>query len=247
MTDPLLSVVIPAYNEGHRLRSTLDQIRSYLASSNLAAEIILVDDGSRDRTSEMIQAYQPTPEKEAEVRFLHNGQNKGKGYSVRRGMLAARGSYALLTDADLSAPIQEMPVLRREVMEGSRQIAIGSRGLKESKIEVHQSLFRESGGKVFNHVVRLLTGLPFRDTQCGFKLFEMSRCKDIFKKQRIDGFGFDVEVLYIARKWGLSIGEVPVLWRHSADTKMKLFPDASRMLLDLLRIRLNDRKGLYDH
>lgn len=245
MTAPVLSVVIPAYNEGHRLRSTLDEILSYLASCPFSAEILLVDDGSHDGTSELVRVY-ADKEKRAQVRLVRNGQNLGKGYSVRRGMLASHGSYALLTDADLSAPIREMPVLEREVMEGPCQIAIGSRDVEGSRIEIRQPRVRESGGKIFNSLVRLLTGLPYRDTQCGFKLFEMSRCRDLFRKQTIEGFGFDVELLYVARKWRLSVKEVPVLWRHSSDTKVRLLSDPPRMLLDLCRIRWNDRKGLYD-
>ena len=245
MTAPVLSVVIPAYNEGHHLPATLDEILSYLASCRFSAEIILVDDGSHDGTSEMAQVY-VDKEKRAQVRLVRNGQNRGKGYSVRRGVLESHGSYALLTDADLSVPIREMPVLEREVMGGGCHIAIGSRDVEGSSIEIRQPRVRERSGKIFNLLTRLLTGLPYRDTQCGFKLFEMSRCRELFSKQTIEGFAFDVEVLYVARKWGLFVKEVPVLWRDSADTKVRLLLDAPRMILDLFRIRWNERKGLYD-
>ena len=244
--SPFLSVVIPAYNEEHRLHSTLGQLLSYLASCSFSAEVVVVDDGSGDRTSEITEAYATNEKGNEKVRLLRNERNQGKGYSVRRGMLECQGEYALLTDADLSTPLTEMTTLEREAREDSCQIVIGSRDVEGSKVEVHQSLFREGSGKIFNQAVRLVTGLPYRDTQCGFKLFEMRHCKDIFRRQRIDGFGFDVEVLYIARKWGLSVKEVPVVWRHSPGSKLSFVPHAFEMALDLFRIKWNDAAGRYE-
>lgn len=246
MSPPFLSVLVPAYNEEHRLRSTLEQLFEYLASRSFSVEVLVVDDGSEDQTAEIAEAYAASEGKSFPLRVFRNHRNHGKGYSVRRGMLESRGTYALLTDADLSAPIQEMAKLEREVIGGPYHIAIGSRDIEGSKVEVRQSRLRETGGKIFNRAVRLATGLPYRDTQCGFKLFEMSHCKDIFRKQRAQGFAFDVEVLYIAKKWGLRIKEVPVLWRHAPDSKLDFFPDASKMALDLFRIRWNAAAGRYE-
>lgn len=246
MKGPLLSVVIPAYNEEARLGPTLERILSYLTSRHLPAEILVVDDGSRDATAQVAAAAAARPSGCCTTRLLCNERNRGKGYSVRRGMLEAQGSYALLTDADLSAPIEEMPKLERYVMEGPFDIAMGSRDVEGSQVEVHQSRLREGSGKIYNRLMRLVTGLPYGDTQCGFKLFDMRRCRDIFRKQRIEDFGFDVEIIYLARKWGLSVKEVPVVWRHVPGSRVRFVPDAVQMALDLVRIRRNDRAGRYE-
>ena len=247
MNPPTLSIVILAYNEEDRIGSTLERIIRYLGSRDLAFEILIVDDGSTDRTSEMVHSFAEQENLSGPIHIFRNETNRGKGYSVRHGMLKAQGDFALFTDADLSAPIEELSKLEKEVVEGGCDIAFGSRDVKGSDIQVHQPWWRESSGKIFNQCVRLLTGLPYSDTQCGFKLFRMSRCKDLFERQTIFDFGFDVELLYVARKWGLTMKEVPVVWRHSPGTKVQFLPHAFGMLVDLLKIRWNDVKGKYDH
>lgn len=245
MSDPYLSVVIPAFNEEFRLASSLRSIITYLISRDLQFEILVVDDGSRDRTADVAGLFLPEQTLDWRILVLENIENRGKGYSVRRGMLECRGRYALLTDADLSTPISELPKLEACVMEGICDIALGSRDLSESRVEVRQSRFRESSGKLFNRIMRLLVGLPFRDTQCGFKLFDMKRCRALFEHQTIEGFGFDVEILFVARKWGLKAREVPVVWRHAAGSKVRFFPHAFLMLAELFRIRWNELAGKY--
>ena len=240
-----LSVVIPAYNEEQRIGSTLEGIARYLRSRGRSFEILVVDDGSQDRTGEITQEFGTRGDPEGRVRLLCNDRNRGKGYSVRRGMLETQGAYSLLTDADLSSPIEEISKLEREVIDGPCHIAFGSRDMEGSQIEVRQPWFRETSGKIFNRLVRLSTGLPYADTQCGFKLFNMSRCKDLFQKQTIDGFGFDVEILYMAHKWGLTLKEVPVVWRHVPGSRVRFAPDAFRMAWDLVGIRWKDFRGRY--
>ena len=243
--NPLISVVIPAFNEEARLGSTLGKVLAYVDARRLAAEIVVVDDDSRDGTLLVAERFCEEHHLADRMRIIHSTSNHGKGFSIRRGMLAARGAFGLMTDADLSTPIEELEKLEREVINGPCQIAFGSRDIAGSVVAVHQSWFRENSGKIFNRFVRLITGLPFRDTQCGFKLFNMSTCRPLFEKQRVFGFGFDVELLYIARKWGLAMKEVPVVWRHAPGSKVRFATDAPRMFLDLFRIRWNDRRRCY--
>lgn len=232
-----VSIVIPAYNEEKRLPSTLRQIREYLAASHWDySEIVVVDDGSRDGTVETARA--------AGVRVLQNPGNRGKGYSVRHGMLEAQGDWALFTDADLSAPIEELDKLWAAAEAQQASAVIGSRALDRSLVGVHQPAFRESMGRVFNLVMRLLTGLPFRDTQCGFKLFESQAAREIFRRQTLDGFGFDVEVLYIARRLRYKCIEVPVKWNDVAGTKVSLWRGMTAFL-DPLKVRWNGLTGKY--
>lgn len=238
-----LSIVVPAYNEQARLPATLERIDQYLAQRGFEdAEIIVVDDGSTDCTAELAARFAAG---RPSVVVLRNERNMGKGYSVRRGMLAARCEWVLFTDADLSAPIEELERLERAVEANRADGAIGSRALDRSLIEVHQSWFREQAGRLFNLAVRLFAWLPYRDTQCGFKLFSRQAAQAIFSRQRISGFGFDVEVLFVARKLGYRILEVPVRWRHSEGTKVHLLRDAVRMFLDLLRIRWYELRSYY--
>jgi dolichyl-phosphate beta-glucosyltransferase len=226
-----LSIIIPAYNEEKRLPGTLQKIRAYLAAVQWEfAEIIVVDDGSRDGTLEIAQR--------AGVRVLVNPGNRGKGYSVRHGILEGEGEWALLTDADLSAPIEELEKLWKAVAQTGAAVAFGSRALDRRLIGVRQPVFRDFSGRFFNLVMRVVTGLPFRDTQCGFKLFEARAAREIFSRQRLDGFGFDVEVLYIARLLGLECLEVPVRWNDVAGSKVSLWRGLGAFL-DLLRIRWN--------
>ncbi len=244
MNNPFLSVVVPAFNEESRLEGSLDRILEYLKSRQFTYEVLVIDDGSTDRTFSIASKY--AFEAEGSRLSVHrNESNKGKGYSVRRGMLESRGRFALLTDTDLSAPIEELEKLEERVFSDECDIAFGSRDVKGSQVVVHQPWLRENAGKAFNWVVRLLTALPYKDTQCGFKLFKMDSCRDIFRKQRIERYAFDVEILFVARKWGLVAAEIPIVWRHSEDSKVRLFPDAPLTGLDLIRIHLYNLLGFY--
>ena len=185
-TDPEISIVIPSYNEEARLPATLERIADYLPSLGGEIEILVVDDGSKDRTAEVAESFR---KRYPYVRVISNGVNRGKGFSVRRGMLEARGCTVLFTDADLSAPIEEAPKLLEALK--TYDVAIGSRALDRSLITVHESRFREFAGIVFNTIVRLILRLPFVDTQCGFKAFRRERCQILFEQQRIERFGFD--------------------------------------------------------
>lgn len=241
---PELSIIIPAFNEEKRLGDTLARIRDYFASRSPAfagTEIIVVDDGSTDGTARVAREWlQSMPC----LRVVSNETNRGKGYSVRQGMLQARGRIALFTDADLSSPIEECERLFAAIQAGN-DVAIGSRAIDRTLIVVHQSRFREVAGIVFNRFVRLFTGLPIEDTQCGFKAFRLPACRIIFEQQRIAGFGFDPEILFLARRHGLRIAEVPVHWSHNPATKVHVYRDSIEMFFDLLRIRLNGAFGRY--
>lgn len=240
ISPPALSVVIPAYNEGKRLPRTLARVRGYLRAAHPASEVIVVDDGSTDGTAEVVAQWQ---KEMPELRLISNGRNRGKGYSVRHGMLEARGRVALFTDADLSAPIEEAEKLLAALE--AADIAIGSRAMDRSLIAVHQSRARELAGILFNWMVRLFTGLRFQDTQCGFKAFAMPEARIIFEQQQIEDFGFDPEILFLAERHGLRSVEVPVRWAHDPATKVHVARDSARMFLDLLRIRWNAMAGRY--
>ncbi len=241
---PELSIVIPAYNEERRLGRALSRIRDYFANrpaGTAGVEIVVVDDGSTDATARIVQEI---ARENPCVRLVSNEANRGKGFSVRRGMLEARGHVALFTDADLSAPIEESEKLFAAIRAGN-DVAIGSRALDRSLIAVRQSRLREIAGMIFNGFVRLFTGLPFYDTQCGFKAFARERCRIIFEQQRIEGFGFDPEILFLAKRHGLRAGEVPVRWAHDAATKVHVVRDSLKMLGDLVYIRWNSLAGRY--
>jgi glycosyltransferase involved in cell wall biosynthesis len=212
-------------------------VKGYLAANSWEfSEIVVVDDGSRDGTADLARA--------AGVRVLQNPGNRGKGYSVRHGMLKAEGDWLLFSDADLSTPIEELEKLWRVIEHEHANAAIGSRDLDRSLIGVRQPLFREMGGRFFNLVIRLITGLPFHDTQCGFKLFEATAAREIFRRQRVERFGFDVEVLYIAQHLGYRTLEVPVRWNDVAGTKVKML-GAIAAFLDPLKVRWNGIAGKY--
>lgn len=237
---PDLSIVIPCYNEELRLPATLEQIAAYLPTLGGETEILVVDDGSKDRTAEVAESFRNVL---PNLRVIRNGVNRGKGFSVRHGMLEARGYHVLFTDADLSAPIKEAPKLLDAL--NTYDVAIGSRALDRSLIRVHESKFREFAGVVFNTIVRLVLRLPFVDTQCGFKAFRRERCRIIFEQQRIERFGFDPELLYLARHHGLGTVETPVRWAHSPATKVNMFRDSILMFVDIFTVRWNLLMGRY--
>jgi glycosyltransferase involved in cell wall biosynthesis len=239
-----LSIIIPAYNEAKRLHPTLARIRDYLAKApGLASEveIIVVNDGSTDGTGDIVRRWMKDM---PFLRILENPGNRGKGYSVRHGMLEARGAIALFSDADLSAPIEESQKLLAAIQAGN-DVAIGSRALDRTLIFVHQSRLREIAGMIFNALVKLFTGLPFHDTQCGFKAFSRERSRIIFEQQRIEGFGFDPEILFLAQRHSLRAVEVPVRWAHDEASRVRVFSDSLRMFADLLVIRWNALLGRY--
>jgi glycosyltransferase involved in cell wall biosynthesis len=237
-----LSIVIPAYNEERRLPPTLAAVRAYLdARAYPDAEIIVVDDGSRDGTVALAEGV---ARDDPRVHLLRNPGNRGKGYSIRHGMLEARGEWILFSDADLSAPIEELDKLLQAAAERGAQVAIGSRALDRSLIGVHQSRLRELIGILLNRVMRVVTGLPFADTQCGFKLFARDAARLIFTRQQLDGFSFDVEDLFIARVLGIPATEVAVRWNNVEGTKVGILV-GPQFFLDLLLIQYYRLAGRY--
>ena len=237
-----LSIVIPAYNEERRLPATIKKLRCYLAQTAWDfSEIVVVDDGSRDATARMAQSLDSEG---PPIRLLRNPGNHGKGYSVRNGVQKAKGEWTLLTDADLSTPIEELEKLWAAAANSGGQVAIGSRALDRSLIGVHQPLLREAAGRLFNVGVRMITGLPFQDTQCGFKLFETRAAREIFRRQQIERFGFDVEALFIARRLGYSVIEVPVRWNNVASTTVTVFGGIAAFI-DPIRVRWHQLRGRY--
>jgi glycosyltransferase involved in cell wall biosynthesis len=237
---PDLSIIIPSFNEEQRLPDSLEKLAAYIRERRPNTEVIVVDDGSTDKTAAVAESYQA---KIPNLRVLSNGTNRGKGFSVRRGSLEARGNITLFTDADLSSPIEEGEKLFAGLH--THDVAIGSRAVDRRLIEAHQSLFREFAGIVFNRIVRIILRLPFVDTQCGFKAFRRERCRIIFEQQTIERFGFDPELLYLARHHGLSTVEVPVRWAHSPATKVSMLKDSLEMFLDVFVIRSNALRGRY--
>jgi glycosyltransferase involved in cell wall biosynthesis len=240
VSAPQLSIVIPAFNEEQRLAATLEKIANYIREKRPDTEVIVVDDGSTDKTAAVAGSWAG---KIGQFRVVSNGRNRGKGFSVRHGSLEAKGEVILFTDADLSAPIEEGEKLLAALQ--FRDVAIGSRAVDRSLIEIHESAFREFAGIIFNKIVRVILRLPFVDTQCGFKAFQRERCLIIFEQQTIERFGFDPELLYLARHHGLSIVEVPVRWGHSPATKVNMIRDSVQMFLDVFVIRWNALRGRY--
>lgn len=238
-----ISVVIPAFDEQERLGATLERIAAFLQAQDDPHEIVVIDDGSSDQTARIAREF--SQRSSSPIQVYSNACNRGKGYSVRRGMLLCRGRYGLLSDADLSTPIQELVKLRQRLEQDGLAIVFGSRDAQGAQVEVRQPFWREGSGKAFNKLMRSITGLPFTDTQCGFKLFDLQQARFLFELQRIDGFGFDVELLYLARKYGLAIREVPVVWRNAGGSKVGLFSGLAA-IRDLFLIRRNDRSNLYD-
>jgi dolichyl-phosphate beta-glucosyltransferase len=242
-----LSIVVPAYDEEGRIGPSLERLAAWLASFPGPCEVIVVDDGSRDRTAAIVEAFTATRLHAGgvAVRMLRNGGNRGKGYSIKHGVLLARGDLVLVSDADFSTPIEELPRLLAEIENGGRDLAIGSRGLGASRVELRQPFWRQTMGKTFNRIVRLLTGLPYRDTQCGFKLMRRDAVLPLFRAARVERFAYDVEILYLARRAGLSIVEVPVLWRDARGSKVGVISDSLDMLKDVVRVVWRDRRGGY--
>jgi len=237
-----LSVIIPAFNEEKRLPDTLNKLDDFAGTVRLESlEIVIVDDGSTDGTAEVVRRRTET---DPRFRLLQNWDNCGKGHAVRHGMLEAKGEWRLLMDADLSTPIAELGKLRRAVVEQGAAVAIGSRALDRSLIARRQSFFREFGGRFFNVVMRRITGLPFADTQCGFKLYRADAAEAIFSRQILNGFSFDVEDMFIARRLGIQVAEVPVAWENAEGTKVN-FRSTLRAFGDLVRIRWYARTGWY--
>jgi len=240
--DPTYSIVIPAYNESARLGATLEKVLAYVHKQAWDAEVIVVNDGSRDNTAEIVRSFAA---KDPALRLLENPGNHGKGYSVRHGMLNARGRLVLFSDADLSSPIEEAPKLF-QALEAGADIAIGSRWLRAETQTQRQQLYRQLFGRIFNLILRLTLGLKFKDTQCGFKAFKQPAVQAIFPLQKIERWGFDPEILFLARKMKFKVKEIPVAWGHSGGTRINPVIDGSRMVMDMLRIRWYDVSGKYD-
>jgi dolichyl-phosphate beta-glucosyltransferase len=239
---PSISIVIPAYNEEERLGPTLDRVLDFAEQSGWNAEVLVVNDGSQDRTADIVRDY---AQKTGIVRLLDNPGNRGKGYSVRNGVLHATGDIVLFTDADMSSPIEEAPKLLSALMEGA-DIAIGSRWARSELQTRRQSLMRQFLGRVFNLLLRALLRLNFKDTQCGFKAFRREAAQTVFPLQHIERWGFDPEILFLAHKLGYCIAEVPVRWGHDTRTRINPIVDGSRMVSEMLLIRWNSISGKYN-
>lgn len=239
MTSPFLSIIIPAHNEEKRLPQTLEQVFAFLKSQSYTSEVLIVENGSADRTFEVATEYNRT---HSSLRVIREEQ-PGKGRAVRRGMLEARGQYRFMCDADLSMSIEQL----NHFLPPSSQtdIAIASREAKGA-VREHEPLYRHLGGRLINITIRLLILPGLNDTQCGFKCFTAEAAEKIFPHQTLPGWSFDIEILYLARRLGLTVREVPIRWRFDAATKLSAVPDALRMIRDIFRIHLNALLGKYD-
>ena len=242
MSHPHLSIVVPAYNEGARIEDALHRITTCAASRGWDAEILVVDDGSTDNTAEIVQHWAQTNPR---LHLIQNPGNRGKGYSVRNGLLQAAGDIVMFTDADLSAPMEEAERLF-DALDRGADVAIGSRWLDRARQTIHQPLYRRFFGRCFNWVTRTVMGLPYKDTQCGFKAFKRQAAQVIFRLQTIERWGFDPEILFIARKLRYVVREVPVTWGHDERTRMSYLKDGMKMLEEMARIRANSLAGRYD-
>ena len=242
MERPLISIVIPAYNEGARIGRALDDVLCCVQMRDWHAEILVVDDGSTDRTAAIVDDFS---RRHPEVRLLKNRENRGKGFSVRHGVLNAVGEIVMFTDADLSAPMEEAERLFEALHQGA-DIAIGSRWLERQRQTMRQPFYRQFFGRCFNAITRLVMGLPFADTQCGFKAFLRPVAQTIFQLQRIERWGFDPELLFIALKRGYKIQEVPVTWGHDERSRLSYLKDGIKMLEEIAYIRWEAFAGAYD-
>jgi glycosyltransferase involved in cell wall biosynthesis len=242
MDRPTYSIVIPAYNEGERITAALDQVLAWIGEQRWSAELVVVNDGSRDNTAAIIARYAAA---HPQVRLIENPGNHGKGYSVRNGMTHARGDLLLFTDADLSSPISEAPKLFDALAAGA-DVAIGSRWLRSELQTERQPFYRQLFGRVFNLFLRMMLGIQFKDTQCGFKAFRRSAADAIFPRQRIERWGFDAEILFLARRFGFKSIEIGVAWGHDERTKISYFRDGMRMVWEVLLVRWYALTGKYD-
>ena len=236
-----LSVVVPAYNEASRLPKAAPPVIKYLRQQEYNWEIILIDDGSEDNTAAVAEEVF----RGNEITILKNGFNRGKGFSVRRGVLSARGDITLISDADFSTPIQELEKLLSAISDGF-DLAIGSRSLPDSNITKRQAWLREYMGRTFNLLVQFIALSGFIDTQCGFKMFPKDVGQSLLSKMKVDRFAFDVELLYLARKRDLKIKEIPIEWHNDGDSRVHIIIDSFRMVVDLLRIRIYDFTNKYE-
>jgi dolichyl-phosphate beta-glucosyltransferase len=241
---PSLSIVVPAFNEAARLGGSLRTLLDYLGENAVGSELIVIDDGSTDDTAAVAE-HSLADVPGISARLIRLEENRGKGYAVRKGLLAARSNIVLFSDADLSTPITETSKLVEPIEAGECDLTFGSRALDRRLIGVHQPWRREQGGRVFNLIVRLATGLPFWDTQCGFKAFRMSVCRPLIEAARIDRFGFDVELIYLAHLARLRSREVPVRWDHNPGSKVEVLRDSFRMMDEVRRIRREVDRGVY--
>jgi dolichyl-phosphate beta-glucosyltransferase len=239
---PHYSIVIPAFNESARVPATLEEVVACVRRQGWDAEVIVVNDGSTDRTAEVVREFART---NPEVRLLENPGNRGKGYSVRSGLLQALGEIVMFTDADLSAPMEEAERLFAAIADGA-DIAIGSRWLEKGRQTHRQPLYRQFFGRCFNAVTRFVMGLHFADTQCGFKAFTRAAAQTVFQLQTIERWGFDPEILFIALKCGYRVQEVPVSWAHDERSRMSYLKDGMKMLEEIATIRWNALTGRYD-
>ena len=240
--DMTFSIVIPAYNESQRLGATLEKVLAYIRQQGWDAEVIVVNDGSRDNTADIVRDF---ASKNPIVRLVENPGNRGKGFSVRHGILSSRGDIVVFSDADLSSPIEEMPKLLQALASGA-DVAIGSRWLRAELQTQRQSLHRQLFGRIFNLLLRATLGLQFADTQCGFKAFTRRAAEKILPLQRIERWGFDPEILFLARMFGFRVDEVPVRWGHVGGTRINPLIDGARMFQEMLRIRWYSMTGKYD-
>jgi glycosyltransferase involved in cell wall biosynthesis len=242
MPHPQLSIVIPAYNESARIESALEQVLRCVAERKWDAEVLVVDDGSKDDTAAIVHRWMVDNPR---LHLIQNPGNRGKGYSVRNGLLQAAGDVVMFTDADLSSPVEEAERLISAIEDGA-YVAIGSRWLDKTRQTIHQPLYRQFFGRCFNWITRRVMGLPFKDTQCGFKAFKREAAQVIFRLQTIERWGFDPEILFIARKLRYSIQEVPVTWGHDERSRISYLKDGMKMLQEMAIIRANSLAGRYD-
>lgn len=242
MSELQYSIVIPAFNEQARIGATLDRVMDCIEDRRWAAEVLVVNDGSTDGTATIVANE---ARRYPNLRLIHNPGNKGKGYAVRNGILQSRGEIIMFTDADLSAPIEEAERLFMAIRSGA-DVAIGSRWLDRSRQTLRQPLYRRFFGRCFNLLTRMVMNLPLADTQCGFKAFSQQAARTIFIRQRIERWGFDPEILYIALRRGMRVDEVPVTWGHDERTRISYLKDGIRMLQDLVAVRYYSLAGYYD-
>jgi dolichyl-phosphate beta-glucosyltransferase len=240
--EPIYSIVIPAYNEAERIGSTLERVLAHVQERNWKAEILVVNDGSTDATAKIVREYAV---RYGTLALIENPGNRGKGYSVRNGMLHASGEIVLFSDADLSSPIEEADKLFAALAAGA-EVAIGSRWLRAELQTERQPLHRQLFGRIFNLLLRVILGLRYKDTQCGFKAFTQRAARLLFPLQQIERWGFDPEILFLARKFGLKVEEVPVAWAHREGTRINPLRDGIRMFMEMVKVRWFSISGKYD-